>query len=192
MKKLFGLGLFLVISFTTLSQVDSLRVYQWEEVSSADPDTIYGISLSKRKLDTIPAELARFTSLKYLDLSKNRLTELPLFLGDLSALEVVDLSRNEFSVYPIELCRLTNLKKLILNRNSFDRIPECIGYCVDLEYLDLWNTPVMGFPNSMINLKKLKVIDLQGVKYGPTFQEDFKRKLYWVNIKFDPPCDCME
>jgi hypothetical protein len=50
----------------------------------------------------------------------------------------------------------------------------------------------MSFPNSIVNLKKLNEIDLQGVKYGPTFQSNFQKKIPWAKILFDPPCDCME
>jgi Leucine-rich repeat (LRR) protein len=117
---------------------------------------------------------------------------LPDFIGDFKKLEYLDISKNEFSVFPNEFCRLNNLKFLIANRNTFDKIPECIGFLTELEMIDLWDTPIKDFPVSITHLKKLKKIDLQGVKYGPTFQKQFKESLPWVTIEFDPPCDCME
>jgi Leucine-rich repeat (LRR) protein len=104
----------------------------------------------------------------------------------------LDISKNEFENFPIEICKLSNLKILIANRNYFDKIPECIEFCSELEVVDLWNTPVSSFPEAFFSLKNLKKLDLQGVKYGPNFQKEFQKKLPGVNIKFDPPCDCMD
>lgn len=174
------------------SQSDSVIVYQWSELGDVNPDTIYGLSFSKMKLTALPEKLVEFKNLRELDLSKNKLNSLPDFIGDLLYLEILDISKNELSNFPVEVCKLSNLKKLIANRNSFDRIPECIGFCTKLELIDLWDTPIAFFPLSISNLKNLKVIDLQGIRYGPTFQKDFRNAIPWVTIKFDAPCDCME
>jgi Leucine-rich repeat (LRR) protein len=192
MRKLFGICLLLLYSWIGFSQSDSVKVYNWSELGNADPDTIYGISFSKIKLTEVPEDLAKYRNLKILDLSKNKLTSLPQFIGDLNSLEELNLSKNDFEVFPVEICKLTNLERLIANRNPFDNLPECIEYCSKLEYMDLWETPISSFPNSIVNLKSLKEIDLQGIRYGPTFQKEIKKKIPWVTIKFDPPCDCME
>jgi Leucine-rich repeat (LRR) protein len=192
MKKLFVVSLTLLLSNALFSQEPGLRIFSWEEAKGASPDTVYAISFSKQKLTTLPDDLARFANLKHLDLGKNKLDALPDFVGTFSKLDYLDLSKNELSVFPVEICRLSSLKVLVINRNTFDQIPECIGYLKDLEELDLWDTPVMNFPTSLTNLKNLKRIDLQGVKYGPTFQKQFRESLPWVKIEFDPPCDCME
>jgi hypothetical protein len=192
MKKLFVIGILLLLSEQLIGQTGELRILTWEEAKIADPDTVYAISFNKQKITAIPDDLAKFTQLQHLDLGKNKLEELPEFVGTFSKLKFLDLSKNELSVFPVEICRLNALKVLVVNRNTFDQLPECIGYLKDLEELDLWDTPVMYFPASLVNLKKLKNIDLQGVKYGPTFQKQFKESLPWVTIVFDPPCDCME
>lgn len=192
MRTLFVIFLLITNKNFCFSQVDSVKIYHWSELVNVDPDTIYGVSFSKMKLTELPARLEQYKKLRILDLEKNRLTQLPDFVGDLNNLEILNVSKNELSVFPVEICRLSSLKSLILNRNTFDQIPECIGYCAELEMIDLWDTPVMTFPGSLQQLKSLQVIDLQGVKYGPTFQKDFQKKLPGVKVKFDPPCDCME
>lgn len=192
MSKIFAICLLLLSSWVGYSQSDSVKIYTWAELINVDPDTIYGISFSKMKLTDVPNDLAKYRNLKILDLSKNKLTALPEFIGNLNFLEELNLSKNDFASFPVELCKLTNLKRLIANRNPFDNLPECIGYCTKLEYIDLWETPINSFPQSIVNLKSLKEIDLQGVRYGPTFQKEIKKKIPWVTIKFDPPCDCME
>lgn len=192
MRKLFVILLLISSEFNCLSQTDSIIEYKWNELISVNPDTIYSISFEKMKLTELPIELADFHNLKYLNLGKNKLSNLPDFISDFTLLEKLDISKNELQIFPIEICKLSNLKVLIANRNFFDKIPECIGYCTNLEFIDLWDTPVGSFPKSFLNLKKLQNLDLQGIKYGPTFQKEFQQSLSWVIIKFDPPCNCME
>ncbi len=192
MKNSFVLLLSLALSSVAFAQLDTLRVYTLKELESANPDSVFSISLAREKLTEVPAIIARFTYVKVLDLGKNKLTELPSFIGDLKFIEILDLSKNEMSIFPNEICRLSNLTTLIINRNSFDEIPECFGFCTKVEMIDLWEVPIAHFPQSMDQLKSLKMIEIQGVKYGPSFQEALRKRLPWVDIHFDSPCDCME
>jgi Leucine-rich repeat (LRR) protein len=192
MKKLFVILLLILSEFSCVAQSDSIVEYDWLELNSVNPDTIYAISFEKMKLAELPKDLSNFHNLRQLNLSKNKLVELPDFIGDFLFLEKLDISKNELQNFPVEICKLNNLKVLIANRNFFDKIPECIGYCTNLEVIDLWDTPIASFPKSFSNLKKLQTLDLQGIKYGPTFQKEFQQSLSWVVIKFDPPCNCME
>jgi Leucine-rich repeat (LRR) protein len=192
MKSSFVLLLCLVLNCSVFAQTDTLRIYRLSELEFASPDSVFHISLSREKLTAVPEIVAKFTKVKVLDLGKNKLTEIPNFIGELKDIQVLDLSKNELSLFPNEICRLINLKKLIINRNPFDRIPECFGYCAKLESIDLWEVPVAHFPQSMDQMKALKVIEIQGVKYGPSFQEALRKRLPWVDIRFDAPCDCME
>lgn len=192
MRKLFVLFLLVLFKINCLAQVDSIVEYNYAEVTNANPDTIFSISFERMKLTELPPDLVRFHNLKQLNLSKNRFTDLPEFIGDFINLELLDISKNELENFPVEICKLSNLKILIANRNLFDRIPECIGYCTKLEKIDFWDTPIANFPQSFSSLLNLKTLDLQGIKYGPTFQKNFQKTIPWVAIKFDPPCDCME
>jgi hypothetical protein len=192
MKNSFVLLLSLLLNSVAFSQLYTLRVYTLKELESANPDSVFYISLAREKLTEVPAIIERFTNVKVLDLGKNKLTELPSFIGDLKFIEILDLSKNELSIFPNEICRLSNLTTLLINRNTFDEIPECFGYCMKVEMIDLWEVPIAHFPRSMDQLKALKVIEIQGVKYGPSFQEALRKRLPWVDIHFDSPCDCME
>lgn len=162
------------------------------EVLTADPDTIFALSVSKEKLISVPDQLAIFKNLKYLDLSKNKLSKLPDFLSDFEQLEFIDISKNDFETFPLVLTRIVTLKTIVANRNSFDRLPESIGYNQYLEYIDLWDTPVMNFPESFYLLPNLKKVDLSGIRYSLTFQEKLKARLPNTILVLDPPCDCME
>lgn len=192
MRKLFVLFIYSLISLAFFAQNDSIKVYNWSDLKKYDPDTIYALSFEKLKLEKIPKELEKFKNLKYLDVSKNKLMDLPDFIGNLTNLEYIDISKNKFSIFPLEICQLSKLKVFKSNRNHFESLPECIGFCTELESIDLWDTPVSTFPVSFQNLKNLKELDLQGIKYGTKFQKEFQNQMFWVKIKFDPPCSCMD
>lgn len=192
MKRLYGIILLLQLFNPAFTQERDYTVYLWSEVVQADPDTVYGVNLSKLKLNVVPSELEQFKNLKYLDLSKNKLKSLPDFLADFHSLETIDVSKNQLDIFPLVITRIPTLKSIIANRNTFDRLPESIGYLKMLENIDLWETPVVNFPESFFGLTNLKKVDLSGVRYSPTFQEKLKIRLPNVQLVLDAPCDCME
>lgn len=193
MKKLVAIFLLLFIceSHFVFAQTER-KIYTWEIAKIANPDTIVAITFEKDKLDSLPAELNKFTSLKELYLGKNKLSTLPDYISDFKNLEILDLSRNNFSEFPTQVYNLKELKKLILNRNDFTTLTYRLGNLTKLEYLDLWATPVSAFPEEITNLKNLKLIDVRGVLHGPQYQKKWKEKLSWVKIEFDAPCNCLE
>ncbi len=191
MRIVFGL-IFILVGCFSIAQQGTMKMYQWDEVVNADPDTVFALTLSKMKLEKLPDDLCKFTSLVSLDLSKNKLNDLPEYIGEFAQLKHLNIGKNQFATFPIEVCRLQNLQELIANRNAFNSIPKCIAYCTKLEVLDLWETPVHGFPEELNQIKNPLQLDLRGVKYSPTFQRQFKEKFPNILVKFDPPCDCME
>ena len=106
--------LFLNISF---SQKTTEKVYKWEEVQLANPDTVYNLSLSKMKLTELPASLWRFKNLRKLYLEKNKLSALPDSFDLFKNLELLSLDHNHFELFPIPITRLLNLKTLIASNN---------------------------------------------------------------------------
>lgn len=167
-------------------------VYDWEVAKNANPDTIFGISFAKLKLDQLPTELATFKKLRKLNLEKNKLTEIPDFIADFKELEELNAGKNKLETFPIQICRMNSVKRLILNRNNFEIIPDCIQYSSELRYLDLYDCPLKGLPNTLTELKYLEEIDLSGIRFSPTFQESWLKKLPNTKLIFDPPCDCMD
>ncbi len=192
MKSLFAIFLIALPFSILFGQIENIRVLSWNDITGCNPDTVYGLSFEKLKLDSIPPELSAFKNLKILNLGKNKLDELPDFIGDFKDLEVLDLSKNEFSIFPLPICKLTKLKRLVVNRNLFESIPDCIKYCSDLEEVDLWDTPISGLPEGFYALTNLKVLDLTGLRFGPTFQENLITKFPHTKISMEPPCDCMK
>jgi len=188
---------FVIISLLSFSPVlfaqetDDVKVYSWEAVLSANPDTIYGISFGKQKLTELPQELARFTELRILDVENNRLTKLPDFIGDFQQLKELNASHNRLELFPLQVCRMQGLERLILNRNLFENLPDCIEYAKELKYIDLYDTPIRNLPESLTRMKNLEKIDFSGIRFSPKFQETWIGLLPNVELIFDAPCDCM-
>ena len=193
MSKIFVLIFLTVVSRTVCGQENfDFHVYNWEEVQTANPDTIFGISFEKLKLESIPPELARFKQLKSLDFQKNKLKEIPDFITEFPHLEKLNLEKNLLEYFPIQICRMKNLTHLMLSRNYFESVPECIGMDTSLVYMDFYDTPIRKLPQSLENLKNLKEIDFSGIKFSPSFQKSWIARLPNVKVIFDAPCDCME
>lgn len=196
MKKQFALILILWSSFSLTSiglaqSFHDVKIYSWEEVQNASPDTIYGISFEKSKLTEVPADLYRFYNLKHLSFAKNKLTELPAYISTFQSLEHLDLTKNELSNFPIVICQLKSLKELLIGHNDIASIPDCIEYVSDLEFLDVYDNPLSHVPESIMRLHKLAKIDFTGIRFNRDFQDKWKAQLPDTKLIFDPPCNCM-
>lgn len=192
MKKFAVIIISLFFSNFITAQSNTYKVYNWSEVLNADPDTIYGISFSKNKLDSIPYEIIRYKNLKHLNLEKNNLTTIPDFINKFEKLNVLILDKNKLQIFPNQVLSLSNLTELQLSRNEIDSIPDGINQLIHLERLDLWSCPITYFSNSLYFLKELKTLDIRGVTYGPKFIKELTESMSWTEIEYDTPCSCVE
>lgn len=194
MRFLFAIFLALAVNNSSMAQIpDTVITYQWEAMPDSIPnDSIFSISLSKLKLDSVPAELSNYKNLRYLDLGKNKLTFLPDFIVDFKQLESLNLEKNRFEICPLVICQLTNLTHLILNRNFIERMPDCIEYASELRYIDFYDNPIRELPESFERLKKLEKADFSGIRFGPSFQRKWMGRMPNVEFIFEEPCECME
>lgn len=190
MKRRFAIILLLWSSATFAAKHD-FPIYEWEEVKNASPDTVYGISFEKMKLEKLPDELAKFVELRVLLAGKNKLTSLPEFISSFSKLEELNLEKNDFKTFPGQVCALKSLRILVMNRNEIAGMPSCIGSLSELVIIDLYDNPIMALPESLTQLTKLKEVDLSGIRFKPAFQEKWRKAMPDVYFDFDPPCDCM-
>ena len=190
MKKLFAL-IFLLLSFLNYAQLNHGKIYMWNEVSGANPDTIHAISFEKYKVDSLPKELWNFTNLTYLNLEKNQLSHLPEELASLGQLTELNISKNKFTIFPLIICQLPKLQKLNASRNRIGSIPNQIANCQHLQLLDFYDNIIEDFGTGIFSLVELKTLNIEGVMYGTNFADDLKRKLPNVHILLDPPCKCL-
>lgn len=190
MKLLLGICLLLTLPLTNplFAQEDYLFT-SMEEALSVPPEQVYRLDLSKAKFKEFPAKLFSFTNLKWLNLSRNKLKVLP---NDFyfKNLEYLNLSKNEFVHFPEQICEIRSLKSLYLQKNNIASIPKCIGQLTKLERIDLWFNLVDSFPDEFVNCRALIFADFRGVSYAKNFQEEWRKKMPWVNFEFDLGCDC--
>lgn len=99
---------------------------------------------------------ARERAWRILDLSNYGLDFLPDAIGELASLEVLILgSEREKSQY----------------FNTFSKLPNAIGNLHNLKALLLNNIPLTQLPPTLVNLKKLKYLDISGNKMFADFPE---------------------
>lgn len=189
MKQLFALILIL-LSNSGWSQ-EAPKIYDWEVAKYSHPDTIFGISFEKLKLDKLPNELADFTNLRTLNLKKNKLTELPDYFRNFKQLTSINIEKNELQAFPLQFCQLINLEEIIIGRNQISSLPACIERLKNLKHLDLYDNPIGSFPESLAKLQQLEKIDVTGIRFNLDFQKKWSKLLPNTTFDFDPPCDCM-
>jgi Leucine-rich repeat (LRR) protein len=87
------------INATAQSLLDSLslsqqKVYKDLSFALSQPDSVFALDLSKKKLKTLPDDLKKLPNLQWLKLEKNNLKEIPTWIGDFTNLQYLDLSNN--------------------------------------------------------------------------------------------------
>ena len=180
------------ISFSLFSQKKDPHYYRLDEVSKANPDTIFYLTLSKEKLDSIPSSIYRFTELKGLDLSKNKLTDIPLELSVFSKLEVLNISQNKLPFLPVSVTKLSSLLELLAASNRISSLPDQLEDLIKLKNLDLYNNEITNFGKGFFLLKNLQQIDIRGTMYGKKVYLEIKTSFPNTKVYVDPPCECMD
>lgn len=181
-----------LISFCAFSQKKGPRYYRLDELSKANPDTIFYLNLSKERLDSIPSSIYRFTELKGLDLSKNKLTDIPLEFKVFSKLEVLNISQNKLHFLPMAVTKLSHLKELLAASNRISSLPDQMEDLTKLKTLDLYNNEITNFGSGFFKLKQLKVIDIRGTMYGTKMHKEIVGNFPNTKLAIDPPCKCMD
>lgn len=170
---------------------DTLKIYTWEDAQKADPLKVYGIKFNKLKLENVPEDLQKYTNLRVLDLSKNKLSTLPNFINTFAQLKEINLYKNKFINFPVELCGAKSLEKITISSNYFASIPSCFTNLQHLKYIDLSDNPISDFPAVFDEMKNVKRIEINGILFNAKTQEMWNRRLPWIKIGFDAPCNCL-
>ena len=196
-KIILASGFWLLASgFCTAQLLDSAQllaapVYDNLNDALQNPDKVYRLDLSKKKLKVFPMEILKFKNLQELDLGKNKLDSLPEQIGMLTNLQILNVSGNKLTYLPDSIGELKNLKKLVGSRNSLIALPKRIGDCENLEILDLWENDLSTFPEEMSKLKKLKWMDLRVIMIDDNQEERLRQLLPNTKIFFSPNCHCV-
>ena len=178
--------------FSVSGQNSSYKIYPLEEVTNANPDTIFALSLTKKKLTQLPVSLWKFKHLKELYLDKNHLTNLPDSFDRFDELEYLNIDRNDLEFVPLAISRLKSLKKLVITRNQINVVSGYLFYCPFLEEMDFYDNPIGSVEQEIFNMKQLKKLDIRGVMLSTKMHNDVKSKLSWATVLTDPPCKCLD
>ena len=76
-----------------------------------------------------------------------------------------------------------------MGKNMIKYLPECIGDVRDLIVFDIWFNPIEDLPESMTKLRNLRRLDLSGISFNKTQQQQWTEMLNWVKIEFEAACD---
>ncbi len=129
------------------------------------------LQLSYNDIRSIHPQLQFCRKLRRLDLTSNIIERLPFYIGNLHNLEELTLRDNRLSTLPNSLSKLSRLKTLDISnmhrsmakgKNNFQQIPSTVCRLPNLERLLLEKLPISHLPATLLYLKKLKVLSLNG------------------------------
>jgi internalin A len=118
------------------------------------------LSLSSKKLTSLPAGIGRLTNLRSLSLSSNQLTSLPTEIVQLTNLRSLYLSNNQLTSLPAEIVQLTNLRSFSLSGNQLTSLPAEILQLTNLRSLSVHNNQLMKLPAEIGQLTNLQTLSL--------------------------------
>ncbi|MEL7146321.1 MAG: leucine-rich repeat domain-containing protein [Bacteroidota bacterium] len=103
------------------------------ESALENPAETRKLSLSGRRLSTLPDEVKKLVVLEELDLSNNQLETVPEVIRSLDALVKIDLSENPISELPAWLSEMPNLQTVLLYETGIDTVSEQFA-SLDIRY----------------------------------------------------------
>lgn len=169
--------------------LDSVRTFRSLESAMKDPDHVYRLDLSDKKLKEVP-DLRQFKNLNALDLSHNKLRTLPVWITELANLQELRVSRNRLAEFPEGICRLVHLKRLDMSRNALTGLPKCMGGLKELTSLDLWDNDLMDFPAQIAGMEALRFLDLRNIQFEIPEMERIDGLFPRAKVYFSQPCNC--
>lgn len=172
--------------------LDSMRTYRSLERALKEPQLVYRLDLSGKKLKALPEELYLLKNLNALDLSGNKLKELPARLGEFVHMQEFRASKNKLRKFPGAVCNWAHLKRLDLSRNALDSLPPCMGKLKELASMDLWDNDLEGFPEELSGMRALRFLDLRAIQFDEPEMERIQGMLPSAKVYFSQPCNCGE
>jgi Leucine-rich repeat (LRR) protein len=170
--------------------LDSTREYYSIESAMKEPDKVFRLQLTKKKLKEIPPEIRQLKNLNALDLGKNKLRELPEWLGELEHMQEFRAPQNKFTEMPAVVCRWKHLKRLDMHQNELTGLLPCMGDLKEVISLDLWSNDLEEFPDELKGMEGLRFMDLRVIQFDQREMEKISALFPKVKIFFSQPCNC--
>lgn len=170
--------------------LDTVKTYRNLEKALENPEEVYVLKLSGKKIKKFPVEITQLVNLRELDMSKNKLKEIPDTIRVLQHLTYLNLSKNKLNEISKGICALVNLTYLDMSQNRILGFPEEIGQLRNLQKMDMWRNDIGEFPNELALLKKLELMDLRSIQMSEDEQARIKTLLPKTEIHFSRSCNC--
>ncbi len=170
--------------------LDSTKEYHSLESALKEPDKVYKLQLTKKKLKEVPPEIRQFKNLNALDLGNNKLKELPSWMSELQYMQEFRAPKNKFTSMPLVLCTWKKLKRLDLHQNEITGLPSCMGGLNELVSMDLWSNDLEDFPDELRDMGSLKFLDLRVIQFDQTEMDHIAELFPRTKIFFSQPCNC--
>jgi len=166
------------------------RVYKNLTVALQNPDSVFILDLSRKKLKEVPADVFKLKNLQVLDLSRNDIKELPASINQLVNLQKLIMANNSLQHLPITIGDLSNLTFLGLNRNLIEDLPAEMGKLKNLEVLEMWDNELAVVPDELKGMYSLRIWELRGILFTPEEQNRLKSLLPDAHFYLSPSCNC--
>lgn len=196
-----------------INNVDStliLKEYTSLEEALKNPELVYRLNLSNKKLMMPYENWTKFKNLQYLSLKNEHLKVIPSEIAFLRNLKILDLSGNDFQILPKSFSNLTNLEELFLNDEKYikidsaiktlsllpnlkilhlendhlKRLPKNINSLTHLEMLYLNNNDFNSIPTEIKGLKNLRYLDIHDNRITPNSYQNIQNQNFGVKINF--------
>jgi Leucine-rich repeat (LRR) protein len=168
------------------------KVYTSLSEALQNPDSVFRLDLSKKKLKEFPVEIFQLMELRELKLNNNSINQIPENIYKLNYLQRLFVNNNKLVELPQRIGTLKNLVILELNRNRIEKLPPEIGLLNNLEELSLWDNELSGIPDEIKNLGSLKKLELRGILFNEDQQRRIHDLLPYTTIYFSPACNCKQ
>lgn len=173
------------------SQDDDGTVYKSLNDALKNPEKVYRLKLTGKRMDSIPEAVFKFYNLRELTIKNCKLQIINQNIGKLSQLIYLNVSANQLVRLPRQIADLKELKGLVISRNKICELPESIGTMSKLEIIDAWDNPLYVLPESMANMTEtLKIIDLRQIPLWSSEIDAMEKLLPKTNVLTTSYCDC--
>ncbi len=192
-----------IAAFSQVGDTTStLPVYRSLSVALREPERVRSLDLSDQHFGLFPTEILKLINLEELRLRNDDLTALPEEIGTLSKLRILDLSGNPIRLLPEHfkdlsdldelylsedasleleqdmktLARLPRLRVLHLEKDGLTLLPQSISSLHHLEELYLNDNKLQAFPNVVLRMDHLKLLDLQHNPLNPLIPLELQQR----------------
>lgn len=169
------------------------------------PKNLENLNLRSNKFSDFPIGIVQMEKLKELELQNNQICDITCNIENMKSLRHLNISNNKFKCIPKKLSKLQNLKSIDITNNEVTHICEnndiqfsirslslsknpikdfsSISCIKDVLKIELNNCNLQYFPEEIITLQNIKMLELYGnqIKELPEKLVEMK-SLVWFNL----------